>query len=118
MARTRRGPRTQADAYVAGRTEPTAGIAQPSASPTGHPVVSLTGHQSCRGTPAAETKEWGIRRDLMLSVTKHYVFDKNLGQVPANRDNPGLKEFSFSYEQRCAFEIDISHGERYGFSDP
>ena len=59
MARTRRGPRTQADAYVAGRTEPTAGIAQPSASPTGHPVVSLTGHQSCRGTVhASQIHAW------------------------------------------------------------
>src|SRR5277367_1629304 len=50
MARTRRGRRRRADAYVAGRTKPTAGLAQLSANPTGHPVVSPTGHQSCRGT--------------------------------------------------------------------
>ena len=37
-------------AYVAGRTKPTAGLAQLSASPTGHPPMSPTGHQSCRGT--------------------------------------------------------------------
>src|SRR5580765_128306 len=41
----------RANAYVAGRTEPTVGQALPLASPTGHPFVSPTGHQSCRGTP-------------------------------------------------------------------
>ena len=42
--------RRRVNAYVAGRTEPTVGLAQPSASPTGHPFVSPTGHQSCRAT--------------------------------------------------------------------
>src|SRR5271154_537101 len=56
MARTRRGRRRRADAYVAGRTKPTAGLAQLSANPTGHPVVSPTGHQSCRGTRAADLR--------------------------------------------------------------
>jgi hypothetical protein len=31
---------------------PTVGLARPAASPTGHQFVSLTGHQSCRGTDA------------------------------------------------------------------
>src|SRR5271166_2621709 len=47
--------RRRANAYVAGRTEPTVGLAQPSASPTGHPFVSPTGHQSCRGTHTTAT---------------------------------------------------------------
>src|SRR5271156_397620 len=61
MARTRRGCRRRADAYVAGRTKPTAGLAQLSANPTGHPVVSPTGHQSCRGTTFIRSCEDGER---------------------------------------------------------
>src|SRR5579862_7098657 len=47
--------RRRANAYVAGRTKPAVGRALPPASPTGHPFVSLTGHQSCRGTDSPES---------------------------------------------------------------
>jgi hypothetical protein len=67
MARTRRGPHTQAIAYVAGRTKPTAGLAQLSASPTGHPPMSPTGHQSCRGTVGRMRRggDWRDRNEVL-----------------------------------------------------
>src|SRR5271165_2868046 len=58
--------RRRANAYVAGRTEPTVGLAQPSASPTGHPFVSPTGHQSCRGTVGAPPKRRLRRGGLQM----------------------------------------------------
>jgi hypothetical protein len=75
MARTRRGPHTQAIAYVAGRTKPTAGLAQLSASPTGHPPMSPTGHQSCRGTFLGRRRSISLiaTRQLLPSISKTYL---------------------------------------------
>src|SRR5215813_431041 len=48
LARTRRGPQTRAQARVTGRAGLRLGHTHPPASPTGHLLVSLTGHLSCR----------------------------------------------------------------------
>jgi hypothetical protein len=56
---------------------PTLRLAPPSVSPTGHPFVSLTGHQSCRGRIQRIWKAHELKphlvKTLKLSNDKRFV---------------------------------------------
>jgi hypothetical protein len=74
---------------------PTVGLAPPSVSPTGHPFVSLTGHQSCRGRHAECWSDDQAMEMAMKEEGSHFGIQAWDGEGPVclvgnPRGNPAM----------------------------